>query len=52
MEIIFKNFKVVYEPINTEIFVDEQKDKIYDVIYCGFLHPLKGLSNFDRVCQQ
>tara|TARA_R100000152_G_C6733505_1_gene157912 strand:- start:136 stop:993 length:858 start_codon:yes stop_codon:yes gene_type:complete len=41
----FKNVKVVYEPINTSMFNDEGKEKIYDVIYCGYLHPLKGLGN-------
>tara|TARA_B100000131_G_scaffold189933_2_gene182712 strand:- start:966 stop:1823 length:858 start_codon:yes stop_codon:yes gene_type:complete len=47
----FKNFKVVYEPINTEIFTDEGGVKIYDVIYCGYLHPLKGLGNLLEFAQ-
>ena len=35
---------MVYEPINTDLFKDEGKDKVHDIIYCGYLHPLKGLN--------
>ena len=41
----FKNAVIVYDPINTKIFKKEEKKKKYDVVYCGYLHPLKGLNN-------
>ena len=48
----FKTAQVVYEPINTELFKDEGQEKIYDVIYCGYLHPLKGLDKLVEFAQQ
>lgn len=39
----FKNIEIVYDQISSSLFKKEEKDKIYDVVYCGFLHPLKGL---------
>jgi len=47
----FNNVEIVYDPIDTTIFKKDNKDKTYDVVYCGFLHPLKGLNtliNFAR----
>jgi|TARA_R100000030_G_scaffold39047_1_gene29251 glycosyltransferase involved in cell wall biosynthesis len=42
----FKNVEIVYDPINTDIFKKaEGLEKFYDVVYCGYLHPLKGLNN-------
>ena len=41
----FKNVEIVYDPIDTSIFKKEEKEKIYDVVYCGYLHRLKGLNN-------
>ena len=41
----FKNVEIVYDHIDTTIFNKEKKEKIYDVVYCGYLHPLKGLNN-------
>jgi len=41
----FKNVEIVYDPIDTEVFNKTQSEKIYDVVYCGYLHPLKGVNN-------
>ena len=41
----FKNVEIVYDPIDTSIFKKEDKTKIYDIVYCGYLHKLKGLNN-------
>ena len=41
----FKNVEIVYDPIDTSIFKKKEEKKIYDVVYCGYLHPLKGLNN-------
>lgn len=34
---------IVYDPIDTSLFKKTSGDKKYDVVYCGFLHELKGL---------
>ena len=39
----FENVEIVYDPIDTNIFKPSDGEKIYDVVYCGYLHPLKGL---------
>jgi len=44
----FKNVEIVYDPINVEIFNTTNCEKKYDIVYCGYLHPLKGL---DRLIQ-
>ena len=41
----FDNIEIVYDPIDTSIFYKSEGEKKYDVIYCGSLHPLKGLQN-------
>ena len=41
----FKNVEIIYDPVDTTIFKKEEKEKIYDVVFCGYLHPLKGLNN-------
>ena len=41
----FKNPTIVYDPIDTKIFTRKKTSKSYDVVYCGYLHPLKGLNN-------
>ena len=42
----FENVEIVYDPINTDVFKKaEGLEKFYDVVYCGYLHPLKGLNN-------
>jgi glycosyltransferase involved in cell wall biosynthesis len=41
----FKDFEIVYDPIDTNLFCKSDCEKEYDVVYCGYLHPLKGLNN-------
>jgi len=41
----FENVEIVYDPIDTGLFCDDSSEKIYDVVYCGYLHELKGLKN-------
>ena len=41
----FENVEIVYDPINTNIFQPKDGEKMYDVVYCGYLHPLKGMDN-------
>jgi len=48
----FNNVEIVYDPIDTDIFYKEETKKEYDVVYCGFIHPLKGvehLINFSKL---
>jgi glycosyltransferase involved in cell wall biosynthesis len=41
----FKNVQINYDPIDVELFSGEEKQKEYDIVYCGYLHPLKGVGN-------
>ena len=41
----FENIEIVYDPIDTDIFSLKDTPKIYDVVYCGYIHPLKGSDN-------
>ena len=41
----FHNVEIVYDPIDVNIFTTSDCDKEYDVVYCGYLHPLKGMNN-------
>ena len=41
----FENVEIVYDPIDTNLFCKSDCEKEYDVVYCGYLHPLKGLNN-------
>tara|TARA_R100000008_G_C3585825_1_gene172188 strand:- start:3143 stop:4015 length:873 start_codon:yes stop_codon:yes gene_type:complete len=47
----FKNVEIVYDPINTDIFKPKNVEKLYDVVYCGYLHPLKGLNSLVSFAQ-
>ena len=38
----FTNTEIVYDPIDTELFCRTDQEKIYDVVYCGYIHELKG----------
>jgi glycosyltransferase involved in cell wall biosynthesis len=38
----FSNATVVYDPIDTSLFNNQKKERSSNVLYCGFLHPLKG----------
>ena len=42
---IFPNVEIVPDPIDTNIFNMDKRENKYDVVYCGFLHNLKGLNN-------
>jgi glycosyltransferase involved in cell wall biosynthesis len=41
----FKNVEIVYDPIDVNLFRKIETQKVYDVVYCGYLHPLKGVNN-------
>ena len=41
----FDNIEIVYDPIDTSVFYRSDDEKEYDIVYCGSLHPLKGLQN-------
>ncbi len=47
----FENVEIVYDPIDTNIFKPSDGEKIYDVVYCGYLHPLKGLNDLVKFAQ-
>ncbi len=49
---IFHNTAIVYDPIDTSIFYNDNSEKIYDIVYCGFLHELKGLENLIDFCKK
>lgn len=41
----FNNVEIVYDPIDVDRFVESNNEKIYDIVYCGFLSDLKGANN-------
>jgi glycosyltransferase involved in cell wall biosynthesis len=47
----FENVEIVYDPVDTNIFKPKDCDKTYDVVYCGYLHPLKGLNDLVKFAQ-
>ena len=47
----FENVEIVYDPIDTNIFKPQDCEKIHDVVYCGYLHPLKGLNDLVKFAQ-
>jgi len=47
----FENVEIVYDPINADIFKPNSGEKKYDVVYCGYLHPLKGLNSLVSFAQ-
>lgn len=49
---LFKNNSIVYPYIDTSKFKNKKNNKIYDILYCGYLHPLKGLHNMLNFAQQ
>jgi len=42
----FKNCEIVYDPIDTESFINQNTERVYDTIYCGYAHMLKGFDRF------
>ena len=43
---IFKNVEIVPDPIETNKFYDYDQDREDKILYVGYMHPLKGTSNF------
>ena len=43
---IFKNVEIVPDPIETDKFYDYGQDREDKILYVGYMHPLKGTSNF------
>jgi glycosyltransferase involved in cell wall biosynthesis len=41
----FNNIEIVYDPIDIDRFTNIVCEKIYDIVYCGFLSDLKGVNN-------
>ena len=42
---IFHNVSIIHDPIDTDLFYSDDSPKQYDIVYCGYLHQLKGLEN-------
>lgn len=41
----FHNVNIVPSYVDSEVFFEDDRDKDIDVLYCGFIHPLKGSEN-------
>lgn len=41
----FKNTEIVYDYISLDYFKESDNEKHFDIVYCGFLHELKGLNS-------
>jgi hypothetical protein len=48
----FNNIEIVYDPIDTSLFYEDNFEKLYDIVYCGFIHPLKGSNNLIEFCKK
>ena len=48
----FSNIEIVYDPIDVDRFVNTNSEKIYDIVYCGFLSDLKGANNLINFANQ
>lgn len=48
----FHNVEIVYDAVDTSKFKKSTEEKKHDVVYCGYLHPLKGLNNLLRFASQ
>jgi len=49
----FKNVEIVYDPIDTNLFNNNNNtEKIYDIVYCGYLSELKGYKNLIKFCNE
>lgn len=48
----FNNIEIVYDPIDTSLFYEDNSEKVYDIVYCGFIHPLKGSNNLIEFCKK
>ena len=47
----FHDIKIVYDPIDPLVFFEKEGEKEYDIVYCGFLHVLKGSMNLVKFAQ-
>ena len=43
---IFKNVEIVPDPIEIDKFYDYNREREDKILYVGYMHPLKGTSNF------
>lgn len=43
---IFKNVEIVPDPIEIDKFYDYRQEREDKILYVGYMHPLKGTSNF------
>jgi len=48
----FHDVEINYDPIDTSIFTKSEEKKEYDIVYCGYLHLLKGLNNLINFAKQ
>ena len=48
----FHDIFIVYDPIDSTIFYEKPTELMYDVVYCGFIHPLKGAGNLIRFARE
>lgn len=43
---IFKNVEIIYDPIDTKVFTDYQREREDKTLYSGYMHMLKGTYDF------
>ena len=48
----FHDVEIIYDPIDTQVFKKSDCDKQYDVVYCGYLHHLKGFNNLLKFAKE
>tara|TARA_R100000234_G_scaffold114348_1_gene89435 strand:+ start:75 stop:923 length:849 start_codon:yes stop_codon:yes gene_type:complete len=48
----FHDVEIIYDPIETQVFKKSDCDKQYDVVYCGYLHHLKGFNNLLKFAKE
>lgn len=48
----FSNIEIVYDPLDVDRFTEADVEKIYDIVYCGFLSDLKGANNLIDFAQK
>jgi len=41
----FNNVNIVPSYVDSEVYFENSNDKDIDIVYCGFVHPLKGSEN-------
>ena len=48
----FHDVEIIYDPIDTQVFKKSDCDKQYDVVYCGYLHHLKGFNTLLKFAKE